>query len=549
LAELIIYKKAYISTKIYVNEFMHSIPYCNNFICSSILLSLSGLCLILVLILTFIPIEYYFVYANTGPTIYDPNLKAQVVFKGIKFPTSMAFLGPNDILVLEKNNGTVQRIVNGNVLPHPLLHVNVVNDAERGLLGIAVQKHGNRTGNDDVFLYYTHAVGNKTTTTTPPSTTTDTVATTTTTPTNTTAPTVVKTSKTTTVVTTSKTTTVAIETIHNRLYRYELVNNELVNPKLLLDLPGLPGNAHNGGKVLVGPDGNVYLVIGDLTGHGTQAENVHNGGPPDGTGGILRVTRDGQPVPNSPLGGTYPQNLYYAYGIRNSFGMDFDPVTGKLWDTENGANYGDEINLVEPGFNSGWIKIQGIQYPINGNPGAIVLDPYRFESPYSLLDPNNPHNLEDFGGKGKYRSPEFIWNLTVTPFDHTVAPTGLKFLNSNKLGKQYENDMFVGDFKNGNLYHFKLNQNRTGLILNGTLANKIADSQSELQRESILFGQGFGGIVDIQVGPDGYLYVLSLYGGGWVTGGGNCHGKSTSQCVPYSAPVEGTIFRIVPANR
>ena len=53
------------------------------------------------------------------------------------------------------------------------------------------------------------------------------------------------------------------------------------------------------------------------------------------------------------LGNTYPLNLYYAYGIRNSFGMDFDPVTGKLWDTENGPDYGDEINLVEPGFNSG----------------------------------------------------------------------------------------------------------------------------------------------------------------------------------------------------
>ena len=50
---------------------------------------------------------------------------------------------------------------------------------------------------------------------------------------------------------------------------------------------------------------------------------------------------------------------YYAYGIRNSFGMDFDPVTGNLWDTENGPSYGDEINLVEPGFNSGWQVVQG----------------------------------------------------------------------------------------------------------------------------------------------------------------------------------------------
>ena len=60
------------------------------------------------------------------------------------------------------------------------------------------------------------------------------------------------------------------------------------------------------------------------------------------------------------LGEEHPLNMYYAYGIRNSFGLDFDPVTGNLQDTENGPHFGDEINLVEPGFNSGWKKVQGI---------------------------------------------------------------------------------------------------------------------------------------------------------------------------------------------
>jgi glucose/arabinose dehydrogenase len=54
-----------------------------------------------------------------------------------------------------------------------------------------------------------------------------------------------------------------------------------------------------------------------------------------------------------------PLNMYYAYGIRNSFGLDFDPLTGNLWDTENGPEYGDEINLVELSFNSGWLKLVG----------------------------------------------------------------------------------------------------------------------------------------------------------------------------------------------
>ena len=78
----------------------------------------------------------------------------------------------------------------------------------------------------------------------------------------------------------------------------------------------------------------------------------------DGTGGILRITQDGEPVidPNTGdhiLGSDYPLNLYYAYGIRNSFGIDFDPVSGYLWDSENGPGHSDEINRVEPGFNSG----------------------------------------------------------------------------------------------------------------------------------------------------------------------------------------------------
>jgi glucose/arabinose dehydrogenase len=121
--------------------------------------------------------------------------------------------------------------------------------------------------------------------------------------------------------------------------------------------------------------------------------------------------------------------------------------------------------------------------------------------------------LEDFDGKGKYSDPEYEWS-------ETVGPTALKFLNSDKLGKQYENDMFVGDINFGRIYHFGLNSNRTELALNGPLADRIANSTNEL--EDIIFGQGFGGITDIEVGPDGYLYVVSI--------------------------AHGAIYRIVPHN-
>ena len=282
----------------------------------------------------------------------------------------------------------------------------------------------------------------------------------------------------------------------NVLYRYELINNHLINPKLLLKLPAIPGPNHDGGKVLVGPDKNVYVVIGDLRSHRTQSQNVVNGPPVDNTSGILRVTQDGKVVQNAPLGDTSPLNLYYAYGIRNSFGIDFDPVTGKLWDTENGPNYGDEINLVEKGFNSGWAQVMGIWSPKgkigNENAGKVNLH---------LSD-----SLVNFEGKGKYREPAFIWF-------QTVAPTALKFFNSTKLGKQYQNDLFVGDYNNGNIYDFKLNGNRTGLSLNDAkLQNNIAYTPKDYK--PFIFASGFdGGISDIKIGPeDGYLYVLSLSG-------------------------------------
>jgi glucose/arabinose dehydrogenase len=279
-----------------------------------------------------------------------------------------------------------------------------------------------------------------------------------------------------------------------------------------------------GGKVLIGPsaadNNNVYVGIGDVGGHRTEAENTADGGAPDGTGGILRVTQDGKPVGKGILGNKYPLNKYYAYGIRNSFGLDFDPVTKKLWDTENGPSFGDEINLVNPGFDSGWGSVQGIWKPIGNLPGP------------ALLNPNNV--LEHFNGKGKYRAPELIYYF----------PTGLtaiKFLNSSKLGKQYKNDMFVGDFHNGNLYHFELNKRRTGLSLKGPLKDKIANDTKELQ--DVIFGTGFGGITDIQVGPyDGYLYVVSLY-----HGGGNCNPRALSMhCIYYNTPLQGAIFKIVP---
>src|ERR671930_2611160 len=132
--------------------------------------SFSRSLLMTILIMAFIPIGYYYNFAEAkvvasksikSPIIADHHLKVELVLRGLKSPTSMAFLGPNDILVLEKNNGTVQRIVNGKLSHQPLLNVSVANEGERGMLGIAIAKNSAQNATY-VFLYYTLSGGGKT---------------------------------------------------------------------------------------------------------------------------------------------------------------------------------------------------------------------------------------------------------------------------------------------------------------------------------------------------------------------------------------------------
>ena len=106
----------------------------------------------------------------------------------------------------------------------------------------------------------------------------------------------------------------------NRLYKYQFKDDKLVKPELLLDLPASTGSNHIGGVIEIGPDNNIYLSGGDASLQ-MQTSNFKNGSLPDGRGGILRMTPDGKPVETSLFGNEYPLNLYYAYGMRNSFGI------------------------------------------------------------------------------------------------------------------------------------------------------------------------------------------------------------------------------------
>jgi glucose/arabinose dehydrogenase len=274
----------------------------------------------------------------------------------------------------------------------------------------------------------------------------------------------------------------------NRLYKYELVDNKLVNPTLLMDLPADPGPRHNGGAIEIGPDNNIYVPVGDIDGsfkddfEATQTQNFEDGIVADGRSGILRITQDGNPVGKGILGDSMPLRLYYAYGIRNSFGLDFDPITGILWDTENGPADGDEINLVNPGFNSGWHKVYGF----SSSPKNFDVD-----------------EMVTFDGNGKYEEPKLVW-------ERSAGLTSIVFLDSDKLGTQYKNDIFVGDVHNGRIYHFKLNDERNDLILPEVLADRYIKNPVNFGAGDIVFGEGFGGITDLTVGPDGYLYIVSI---------------------------------------
>jgi glucose/arabinose dehydrogenase len=395
----------------------------------------------------------------------NSGLRVELVTEGLTLPTSMAFIDKNNILVLEKD-GEVRLISNGVLQKHPALKVQVNTTSERGLLGIAtvngdggISSRGDGDGyvktaersinratkTPKVFLYFTESKPGK--------------------------------------------------PLRNGIYKYGWDGKNLVNQTLILDLPAEPGPNHNGGKLKIGPDHYLYAVIGDLNEGDSLLQNFKNGKPPHDSSVILRVNpNDGSPANNNPFlrnGVNSDNNVlarYYAYGIRNSFGMTFDPITGSLWDTENGPDAYDEINIIKPGFNSGWQEVMG---PIS-------------RSHVSEKD------MVVFPGS-KYTDPVFSW---LPP----IGVTAIEFLKSSKLGKGYTNNIFVGDINNGNLYYFEVNKTRTGLkfdnsraSVSGLLSDLVADDKSEIS--TITFGTGFGGITDIDTGPDGFLYILS-YGNG-----------------------------------
>ena len=251
------------------------------------------------------------------------------------------------------------------------------------------------------------------------------------------------------------------DTTSNWFTKYTWNGEKLIEPVELLSFHKGTGN-HNGGVMIEDENGIVFGAIGDL-GYGKVLD--------------MQQQKNFLSAENNYIGSILSLNApseVYAVGIRNTFGLDIDPVTGILWDTENGHRDFDEVNLVQKKFNSGWSKIQG---PIKDNQETPIINGY------------------------EYSDPEFSW-------ERPVAVTSIHFIQS-PLFPEYENSVLIGSFGGGILYKFELNENRDGFRFDDNNLKDLVLNKEDSPSE-IIFGTGFAGITDIKEGPDGSIYIVTI---------------------------------------
>jgi len=448
---------------------------------------------------------------TSGPEMLRRGLGVRLVSSGLVTPVNLAFLGANDMLVIEKNTGRVQRVVGGTI-QGTVLDLAVNFGSERGLLGLAL--HPNFPANPGVYLYWTES-------------------------------------------TTGADTNVLSETplLGNRVDRFVWNGSTLTLDRNLIRIRAIqedagqpPRGNHDGGVITFGADGKLYIFIGDLGRRGwlqnlpcgptatcpgpTVPDDQFGGPAPDNahlSGVVLRLNDDGTTPADNPffaagasMGGEVGANIQkiFSYGHRNSIGMAVDPLSGRLWLQENGDDSFSEINLVEPGMNAGWIQVAGpaervAQFKqIETTFGQQALQQIRWP-PSNIADTPQQALSRLFMLPGAhYSDPEFSWKWEV-------APGGIGFVNSEALGPKLKGDMFVGaatsQLEGGYLFHFNVigNRRRIGTEdrrLNDRVADNLAKHEIT-ESETLLIGRNFGVATDIESGPNGNLYVVSLSNG------------------------------------
>ena len=221
----------------------------------------------------------------------------QPFLEGLAFPTNMAFLPDGTLLFTEKETGNVRVVTPvGELLDPPFITLPVIPDAERGLLGIAV--HPDFEVEPWVYLYFSDPIDGL-----------------------------------------------------NRLVRVRADGVVATgDPETLLDGLSASAGYHNGGDMVFAADGTLFVALGEAH-ESDRAQNEDDIG-----GKVVRLTADGGVPADNPFGGDNP---VWSIGHRNSFGLCIDPRTGELWETENGPNVDDEVNLIEEGANYGWPEVTG----------------------------------------------------------------------------------------------------------------------------------------------------------------------------------------------
>ena len=232
------------------------------------------------------------------------------------------------------------------------------------------------------------------------------------------------------------------------------------------------------------------------------------------------------------VGGEIGANLQklFAYGLRNSFGMAFDPVSGLLWEQENGDDSFSEVNIAEPGFNSGWIQIMGPPERI-AQFKAIETDPtapqpFAPTGYFGLQQIRwSPTNIAGHAGRGRSPGSSCCRGRTTarrsSPGSSRSLPAGSASSRAARSGPQYRNDLFVGAarvfLEGGHLFRLNLTGNRRKIgVDDPRLEDRVADNLNKweiTESESLLFGRNFGIVTDIQTGPNGNLYLVSLSNG------------------------------------
>jgi glucose/arabinose dehydrogenase len=243
-----------------------------------------------------------------------------------------------------------------------------------------------------------------------------------------------------------------------RIVRFQLgdaLGTATANVDTLISLPARPGPYHNGGCMQFGPDGKLYVSQGELNRHVNLMSQIKS----STRGKLLRYNDDGSIPADNPLGAEQPA---YLMGLRNAFGFAFDPLSEALFVSDNGPDGHDKLSVALPGENLGWPLIWG------------YADTW-YERPIAW-----------FLGQ-RYRAP--FWES----FEQRPVPTAVQVLPDNRYGPSMAGRVLMGTFSEGRILQFELDQNTRSTAMSMGV-----------------FLEGYPTIVDLQFGPEGDLYVLTI---------------------------------------